>query len=66
MSNEFVEVTSTDNQKVFVRKEAVAALEVVTASARVEGHIKLYTAGFKFLIQGEIEDLLRKLSEPGK
>jgi len=66
MSNEFVEVTSTDNLKVFVRKEAVAALEVVTPSARVEGHIKLYTAGFKFLIQGEIEELLRKLSEGGK
>lgn len=64
--NEFVELTSTDNQKVFVRKKAVAAVEYVTPSARVEGHIKVYTAGFKFLIQGEVEDLLRKLSEPEK
>jgi hypothetical protein len=66
MSHEFVELTSTDNQKLFVRKETVAALEVVTPSARVEGHIKLYAAGFKFLVQGEIEELLRKLSQAGK
>lgn len=66
MSQEFVELTTTDNQKLFVRKELVGALEVVTPSARVEGHIKLYTAGYKFLIQDEVEDLLRKLSEPGK
>ena len=66
MSSEFVELTSTDNTKVFVRKRSVAALEVVTPSARVEGHIKLYTAGFKFLIQGEIQELMRNLSEPGK
>jgi|GEM_PF-2823354 len=66
MAQEFVELTTTDNQKLFVRKELVGALEVVTPSARVEGHIKLYTAGYKFLIQGEIEELLRTLSEPGK
>lgn len=66
MADEFMELTTTDNQKLFVRKELVGALEVVTPSARVEGHIKLYTSGYKFLIQGEVEDLLRKLSEPGK
>ena len=66
MSSEFVEMTSTDNQKLYVRKEAVAALEVAPPSARVEGHIKLYTAGYKFLIQGNIEEILRKLSEPKK
>ena len=64
MSKEFIELTSTDNQKLYVRREAVAALEVVTPSARVEGHIKLYAAGFKFLIQSEIEELLRKLEQP--
>jgi hypothetical protein len=66
MSDEFVEVISTDNQKVYIRKELVGALEVVTPSARVEGHIKLYTSGFKFLIKDEIEDLLRKLSPTNK
>jgi hypothetical protein len=66
MTTEFVELTSTDNQKLYVRKEQVAALELVTGSSRVEGHIKLYIGGFKFLIQGQIEELLLKLSEPGK
>jgi hypothetical protein len=64
--SQYLELTSTDNQKLYVRKEAVAALEVVTPSARVEGHIKLYAAGFKFLIQGEIQEVLRNLSEPKK
>ena len=62
MSAEFVELLSTDNQRLFVRKDAVAALEPVSPSARVEGHIKLYMAGYKFLIQGEIGDLLKKLT----
>ncbi len=66
MSSEFVELISTDNQKLFVRKASVAAVEVVTPSARVEGHIKIYAAGFKFLIQEELEELLRKLSEGEK
>jgi len=61
--SEFVEVVSTDNQKLYVRKDLVGALEVVTPSARVEGHVKLYAAGFKFLVKEEIEDLLRKLSD---
>jgi hypothetical protein len=66
MTDQFVEVTSTDNQKIYIRKELVAALEVVTPSARVEGHIKLYAGGFKFLVQGEVEGLIRDLSQTSK
>lgn len=60
-SQEFVELKSTENQVVFVRPEAVGAFEVVPASQRVDGHVKLFIQGFKFTIQIEKEELLAKL-----
>ncbi len=60
---EFVELRTTEGQNLFVRKDAIEAFEVVPSSARVEGHIKLYISGFKFLVQGEKEDLFAKLKE---
>lgn len=66
MTSPFVELKSTENQTVYVRREAVSAIEVVPASNRVEGHIKLYIAGFKFLIQGDIQELMQKLNSQGK
>lgn len=60
---EFIELKSTENQTLFVRKEAIGAFEVVPASARVEGHIKIFIGGFKFLVQGTKEELIKKISE---
>lgn len=61
MSQEFVELKSTENQTVFIRPEAVGAFEVVPASQRVDGHVKIFIQGFKFTIQIEKEELLAKL-----
>ena len=61
MSSEFVELKSTDNTTVYVRKEAVSAFEVVPPSQRVDGHIKIFIGGFKFLIAINKDDLLLKL-----
>lgn len=61
MSSEFVELKSTDNTTVYVRKEAVSAFEVVPASQRVDGHVKIFVGGFKFLIAIDKDDLLMKL-----
>lgn len=61
MADTFIELKSTENQTVFVRREAVGAFEVVPASNRVEGHIKLFIGGFKFLITIDKDELLRKL-----
>jgi hypothetical protein len=66
MESEFVELKSTDGQVVYVRPQAVGALEVVPASARVDGHIKVYVGGFKFLIQADPDELLGKLSDSTK
>jgi hypothetical protein len=62
MSDPFIELVSTENQTVFVRKSSVGAFEVVPASNRVDGHIKLYVGGFKFLIQIDKDELLKKLN----
>ena len=64
MSAEFVELKTTENQTILVRPEAVGAMEVVPASVRVEGHIKLFIAGYKFLVQGDKDELLAALKKP--
>lgn len=61
--NDFIELKSTENQTVFIRPEAIGAFEVVPASARVEGHVKIFVNGFKFTIQIEKDELLRKLKK---
>lgn len=64
---DFVELKTTENQTLYIRREAVGAVEVVPASARVDGHIKVYIGAFKFLVTGEDKDsLLKKLSTQGK
>lgn len=66
MSEDFIELKSTEGQSVFVRREAVSAFEVVPASNRVEGHIKIFIGGFKFLIQIDKENLLKQLQSSVK
>jgi len=66
MTNEFLELKSTEGQSVYVRPEAVGAFEVVPASNRVDGHVKLFVSGFKFTVQISIEDLLQRLSAKEK
>lgn len=61
MSQEFVELKSTDNTLLYVRKEAVSAFEVVPPSQRVDGHVKIFIGGFKFLVASDKDDLLKKL-----
>lgn len=61
MGTEFLELKTTENQTIYVRREAVGAFEVVPASARVEGHIKIFIGGFKFLVASEKEELLAQL-----
>lgn len=56
-----IEVKTTDNQKLFLNPQLVAAVEEVPASVRVEAHSKVYSAGFKFLVQLNAEELLTKL-----
>lgn len=60
--NEFIELKTTENQTIYARRDSIGAFEVVPASAHVEGHIKLYIGGYKFLIQIKKEDLLKLMN----
>ncbi len=64
MSQDFIELKSTDNTTVYVRREAVSAFEVIPASQRVDGHVKIFIGGFKFLIAIEKDELLQKIAQP--
>jgi hypothetical protein len=62
MANAFLKFKSTENQMVYLRPEAINGFEVVTPSARVEGHIKVFINGFKFLLNIEKDEFLQKLN----
>jgi hypothetical protein len=61
MNKDFIELKTTENQTVYIRPEQVGAFEVVPASQRVDGHIKIFIGGFKYTVQIEKEELIRKL-----
>ncbi len=63
MKPNFIELKSTDNTIVFIRRDAIGAFEVVPSSQRVDGHVKIFVGGFKFSISIDQEQLLKKLSE---
>jgi len=63
MSQNFVQFKSTENQTIYVRKALIGAFEVVPASSHVEGHIKLFIGGYKFLVQADKDELLKQLNE---
>ena len=58
---DYIELKSTDNTTVFLRREAIGGFEVVPPSQRVDGHVKIFVGGFKFLIAIEKDELLKKL-----
>lgn len=58
---DFVEVKTTDNQTLYVHPNHIGAFEVVQGSQRVEGHLKVYIGGFKFLVKEEAEEFLKKV-----
>ncbi len=62
LKDEFLEFKSIEGQPVFLRRSSVGAFEVVPATQRVEGHIKVYVEGHKFLIQASKEDFLKQLN----
>jgi hypothetical protein len=61
MDNDYVEVKTTDNQRVFLNPKLVVACEAVPPSARAQGHTRVYAGGFKFSVQEEMPELLKKL-----
>ena len=63
MDKKFLELKTTDNTTIIVRKDAIVVLEDSPASSRVEGHVKLFVAGFKFAIKGTSQEILLQLEQ---
>ncbi len=63
-SSQFVEVKTTEGQVLFLRKSAVGAVELVPGSVRVDGHLKVFVEGFKFLIIADKDEFFAELNKP--
>lgn len=61
MADALIELKTTEGTVVWVRPQQVGAIEIVPATQRVEGHIKIFVQGAKFLIQADKDDLIKKL-----
>ncbi len=61
-NSDFVELKTTDNTNIWVRKEAVVVIEESPPSSRVEGHVKVFVGGFKFLIKGTLKEVMPLLA----
>jgi hypothetical protein len=60
----FLELKTTDNQVIWIRKSAIEALEEQAESARSPGHTKVYIGAYKFLIvDHKPQDLVNKIEE---
>lgn len=50
MKSLFLELKTTDNTVIWVRKDAIEALEEQPGTARSPGHTKVYVGAYKFLV----------------
>ena len=64
---DYLELRTTENTRVFIRRTHVSAVEEILASARAEGFLKLYVSGYAFHIKKELPELMKLLAtEPAK
>lgn len=57
----YLEVKTTENARVCVRKESVGAVELVPGTSRTEAHLKLYIEGYAISIKDDFEAFVKKL-----
>ncbi len=60
---QFMELKTTDNQLVQIRRSAVGAVEEVPGTSRSGGHLRVYVGGYRFSIEAKVEDVMEKLKE---
>lgn len=63
MKPRFIELKTTEGTSLWIRPEALSAMEPGVASQRAEGHLKIYIDGFKFLIAEDKDQLMKKIDE---
>jgi hypothetical protein len=64
MKTDFIELKTTDNTVLWLRKSAVEAIEEQPDTARAAGHLKVYVGAYKFLIVDQKpQDFIKKLED---
>ncbi|MCB0406950.1 MAG: hypothetical protein KDD34_02035 [Bdellovibrionales bacterium] len=62
--SDYLKLKTTDHQTVYVRKESIAGIEPVIAGARGSEHVRVYAAGFKWLIDEPVKPFFEKMGIP--
>jgi len=63
MNSKFVEFKTVDNTKVRFQKSNIAAVEEIPASARSEGYVKIFVAGFAFSVRLTLEEVMKAIAQ---
>tara|TARA_B100000749_G_C18450126_1_gene476022 strand:- start:19139 stop:19426 length:288 start_codon:yes stop_codon:yes gene_type:complete len=62
MSDKYLELKTTDNLTVWIKKDHVSAVEEVPSTSRSEGYVRVYVNGYKFNIKEKTaEEILSQL-----
>lgn len=55
--DEFLNLTTTDNSNVYIKKESIDAIEEIVGSARTDTYIKIYVKGYHFKLKMNLNDI---------
>ncbi|MEZ4873436.1 MAG: hypothetical protein R2827_14600 [Bdellovibrionales bacterium] len=59
MSDNYIELKTTDNLTVWIKKDHISAVENVPGTTRSEAYVRVYVNGYKFNIkEKQAEDIL--------
>lgn len=63
MKSRFIEVKTTEGGSLWIRPEAVSAIEPGVTSQRAESNVKIYIDGFKFLLAEDKDQVMKKVED---
>lgn len=63
MNSNYIQLTTLDNTTVYINKSLIGGIEEIPATSRSEAYLKLYTAGFKFMVKISFDELIQKITE---
>ena len=62
-SGSFLELTTTENTTVWIKRDLVSAIEEVPGTSRSEGYVSVYAGGYKFNIKDtDVKEVLSKVN----
>ena len=55
-NKDFIKITTKDKTPTYIRKSQVTAVEIVPATSRAEGFLKVYVPGYHFSLNMDLEE----------